>query len=172
MRLFGPSPSVSFLFFCVSAASAWGAPVWGTVQNDLQLGIEWGQEPTQAGLVLRISIRNVGANAREIPIGFDGSAGPVYDVKIVAARSGQPGERTVLDLNGLKAKVTSFPAWKSIRLGPGATSSFDYPIEQLIYIEVPQDKPLQELINHGYSVRASISVSGVQIETPDLAPAR
>jgi hypothetical protein len=160
----------TFFFLCVSAASALGYPNWGRVQDDLQLGIEWGQESTQFGSVLRISLKNVGSQSREISIGIDGSAGPVYDVKIVAVRSQEPGERVVFDLNALKMQVTSFPAWKSVHLEPEATYVFVYPIKQLICIVDQKDTPLENLLKQGYSVLASFKISAVQVQTPELAP--
>ena len=54
---------------------------WGAVKDDLQWAV--GATSTH-GLVLRISLKNVGAQARQIPIGFEGSAGLIYNVKITA----------------------------------------------------------------------------------------
>jgi hypothetical protein len=160
----------TFFFLCVSAASALAAPAWGRVQDDLQLGIEWGQEPTRTESVLRISMKNVGAQSREISIGTDGSAGPVYDVKLVAVRSREPGELLVFDLNALKMQSTSIPVLKSVHLEPETTYVFEYPIKQLICIVDRKDTPLESLLRQGYSVRASFIQSAIQVQTPELAP--
>ncbi len=161
---------LAWFFLCVSATSGWGAPAWGRAQNDLQLGIEWGPESNQSGLVLHILLKNVGADKREIPIGMDGSAGPVYDVKIVAVRSQETHEYEVFDLNALKAQMTSFQRWKSVILESGATYIFVYPVKQLICVVDRKDTPLEDLLKQGYSVRASFETPPVKVQTPELAP--
>ena len=160
----------TLFFLCVSAASALGAPTWGRVQNDMQLGIEWGPESNQSRSVLRISMKNVGSHKREVLIGIDGSAGPVYDVKIVAVRSQEPDEYVAFDLNALKMEGTPFPTSKSVIIEPGATYVFVYPVKQLICVVDRKDTPLENLVEQGYSVRASFETSAVQVQTPELTP--
>jgi len=161
-----------FTLFCLcfSTASAFGAPSWGRAQNDMQLGIEWGSESNQSGSVVRISMKNVGSHKREITIGIDGSAGPVYDVKIVAVGSHEMDEYVAFDLNALKMEGTPFPLSKSVILEPGATYVFAYPVRQLICVVDRKDTPLEDLLKQGYSVRASFETVVIQDQTPELAP--
>ncbi len=163
-------PRLFTLFLCVSAASALGAPTWGRVQNDLQLGIEWAPESTQSGSVLHISMKNVGSHKREISIGIDGSAGPVYDVKIVAVRPRDPHEYVAFDLNALKMEGPPFLTSKSVILEPGATYVFVYPVKQLICVIDRKDTPLGNLLKQGYSVRARFETPAVEVQTSELAP--
>jgi hypothetical protein len=147
---------------------------WGRVQDNLQLGIEWSTESgasEKSGIALRVLLRNTGSERRRFPAGYDGSAGPMYDVKITAVREGEPGEQFVFDLNALKANnFTGIRISKTAHVEPGAAYVFTFPVRQLICVVDRKDVPLQALLTRGYSVRASLEGAGSKLVTPDLKP--
>lgn len=141
---------------------------WGRVQDNLELGIEWSAESGRSGIALRVLLRNASSQRREFQAAFDGPAGPIYDVKIVAAPDDGSSERLVFDLHALKANPTGLVIPKTAHVEPGAVYVFTFPIKQLICVVDRQDVPLQALLTRGYSVRASFEVSGRKLVTPDL----
>ena len=143
---------------------------WGRAQNNLQLGIGLRARSSESAPALRVSLKNVGSEIRELSIGFEGSAGPVYNVKITAMSDQQPGEQLVYDLNALKAHpTTGFVVAKTVSLEPGAAYVFTFPTKQLICIVDREDVPLEDLLKRGYSVRASFEIAGLELVTPELA---
>ena len=59
-----------------------------------------------------------------------------------------------------------------LRLEPGSVHVFAFPMQRLICVVDRRDVPLETLLKQGYSVRASIEVSGTKLVTPNLAPSK
>lgn len=166
----GDCPFGLLILLTVSATVAFGEPKWGRAQERLQLGIDWHAGSTESESALQVSLRNTGAEPRAISVGIEGSEGPIYDVQITTVRDQPPGEYLVFDVNALKAQPSSLPSMKQVRLGPGATYVFRYPLKQLICVVNRRDTPLEDLLKQGYSVRASFKVSNLELRTPDFRP--
>ena len=141
---------------------------WGRITDNLQLGI--GATAESSGSALRISLKNIDSEVRELPIGYTGSAGPVYNVKIAAVRDQQTREQLVFDLNALRANPDGLVISNNLRLEAGVTQVFTFPIKQLICVLEEHDVPLENLVKRGYSIFASLDVSGVKLVTPSLTP--
>ncbi len=142
---------------------------WGRVQANLQLGIERPQSPESGGEI-HILLRNVGAEAREITAGFEGSVGPMYNVNLSAVSGAQPRrEQTIFDVNALKAQPSSRSAPITARIEPAAVYVFEFPLNRLICVVDRKDVPVEDLLRRGYSIRASLAVSGMELRTPNLA---
>jgi len=124
---------------------------------------------TESASTSRVSLRNAGSETRKISVGVDGSAGPIYNVKITAVRDHPPAEQFVFDIDALKMPPSSLPALKDVRLEPGAVYVFTYPLKQLICVVDRRDTPLEDLLKQGYSLRASFKVYNFELLTPDLA---
>jgi len=75
---------------------------WSPIQDGLQLGIEASARTPATQPALRLLLKNAGSEERVLPIGFEGLAGPVYNVTITAVRAGGQQERPVFDLYALK----------------------------------------------------------------------
>jgi hypothetical protein len=93
----------------------------------------------------------------------------VYNMEIMAVRDREAGEQLVFDINALKP-LPGFEEAKKLRLEPGHTHVFTFPLEQLICVIDRRDVPLVTLLKQGYSVCASFEVSGIKLVTPNLAP--
>jgi len=156
----------------VAVTSTFGgvALTWGNVAGNLQLGIGATTESSPSGTVILVSLRNVGAEMQRVTIGFDGSAGPVYNVEFTAARAQQAGEQLIFDLNALKARPGGVLIPKVVGLEPGSSQMFTFPIGQLICIVDRREVALETLLQRGYSIRASFRTSGIRLVTPSWVP--
>jgi hypothetical protein len=143
---------------------------WGPITENLQLGIGATAESSASGQALRVSLKNLSSGVRELPMGYTGTAGPVYNVKIAAVRDQQTPEQLVFDLNALQAHPTGLVVPKILRLEPGKTEVLTFPVKQLICVLNGRDVPLDNLLKQGYSIFASIEISGVELLTPRLTP--
>ena len=139
---------------------------WGTVKNDLQLGIA---ATATSELALRISLKNAGAEGRRITIGFEGSAGPLYNVEITANSPREREQFEVFDLHALREHPTSLPFSISVTLEPGGVQEFRFPLDRLICVVDRRDVPLQTLLRQGYTVRASFEVYGTKVTSPEFS---
>lgn len=163
--------SVSILLSGLTAFSLAASDVkWGSIQDDLQLGIAWSGSSNSATTV-RVLLKNAGPKRREISVGYEGSAGSFYNVEITALSNAQPRrEERIFDLNALKAKPQGLAVPKVVVLEPGGVYVFAYPLSQLISVINRQDVALQDLLKRGYSIRAALKVSGHGLLSPDLEP--
>jgi hypothetical protein len=112
-----------------------------------------------------------GAEARQLAVGVDGSAGPAYDVNLFA-RSPQGKELVVFDTNALQVPGEGLILPNTVLLQPGAATSFAFPLKHLMCVVNRKDVPLEALLNQGYTVRASFEQIGFTIETPQFSPPR
>ncbi len=140
------------------------AILWGPVESGLQLGIDVTATSEPA---LRISLKNVGAEPRDLLIGYEGVP-DMYNVEFIAQAPGQP-PLALLDLEAplppsLLLAITA-------RLRPGEVREFVYPLSQLISVVNRKDVPFRPLLEQGYTVRAAFGFPWVTLTTPDW-PAR
>jgi hypothetical protein len=146
-----------------SALSADGT-LWGPVESGLQLGIDIVSTTEPA---LRISLKNAGAETRDVVIGSEGSV-DLYNVEITTH---VPGEhrQPVFDLIDLKARPSSLLLPIVARLEPGEVREFVYPFSRFICVVNRKDVPFRMLAEQGYTVRAAFDFSFARLTTPDLA---
>jgi hypothetical protein len=140
------------------------ATLWGPVESGLQLGIEVTATSEPA---LRISLKNVGAEPRDLLIGYEGDPDE-YNVELTT-RDPQQQPLPVLDLNASLPPSLLLPV--TARLRPGDVREFIYPLSQLISVVNRKDVPFRLLLAQSYTVRASFGFPGVALSTPDW-PAR
>lgn len=141
---------------------------WGSPQDDLQLGVAWSRSPNSAAAV-RVFLKNTGLEQREINVGYEGSEGPLYNVEIIALSRTQPtGQVSVLDINALKARTQSVPLPIDVIFEPGGVYVFTFPFSRLISVINRKDVPLQDLLEQGYSIKASFKIPGLSLLSPVL----
>jgi hypothetical protein len=155
-----------FILICAAASSVLGAgaTLWGPVESGLQLGIDVAAATEPA---LRVSLRNAGAEPRDLMIGYEGSVDS-YNVQITTGASGRR-QQPVLDVLDLKARPSSLLLPIVAHLQPGEVREFLYPLIQLICVVNRKDVPFRALLEQGYWVRASFEFPFTRLTTPDFS---
>jgi hypothetical protein len=155
-----------FILMFVAATRVLGADVtrWGPVESGLQLGID---VAATSAPTLRISLKNAGTEPRDLVIGYETSAGTLYNIEFTAQGQGLESQ-PVFDLNSLKDLSSSY-LQKIAHLPPGEVREFVYPLNRLISVVNRKDVPFRALWERGYAVRASFEFPFARLTTPDLA---
>ena len=131
-----------FILLFAEAASIFCADDlrWGAVKSGLQLGID---VTTTSEPVLRISLKNAGAEPRDLLIGFEGTE-DLYNVEITTHAPGEQ-DQPVFDMTALKASPASLIVPISAHLKPGEVHEFRYPLSQLLCVVNRKDVPFRTL---------------------------
>jgi hypothetical protein len=154
-----------FILTLAAATSVFGADstLWGPVEDGMQLGIDVTSAP---GPEFRISLKNAGAEPRDLVIGYEGSV-DLYSLEITTNAPGQP-EQPAFDSMAL-GHSPSLLLPIVAHLQPGEVREFVYPLSQLICVVNRKDVPFRTLWEQGYIVRASFELTGARLQTLDLA---
>ncbi len=140
---------------CLLLSPAAAGVKWGPVQDNLQLGIE------STGPAIRLLLKNLGPQARDIDIGAAGSSGPLYNVHLAAVSAAT--EHRVFDVNTLRARPSSLYAPQTAHIQPGGAYVFTIPLDRLICIVDRKEIPLERLLRRGYSIRASFAPPNLSV---------
>ncbi|MCZ2149594.1 MAG: hypothetical protein LC126_17690 [Bryobacterales bacterium] len=159
------------ILFAVMACQADAASKvkWGAVTDGLQLGIDSSTPSGKSGSV-RVVLKNVSTETRDLVIGFEGPSGPIYAVKLAAVSRRGSEEYSVFDLNALKAQPGGLPKSSAVRLQAGSEYTFMFPLDRLICVIERKDTPLRTLLTQAFTVRASFDSSGATVVSGDLVP--
>jgi hypothetical protein len=150
------------MLLLAAAISGWcaDATLWGPVESGLRLGIDVTATSEPA---LRISLKNVGTEPRDLLIGYEGDPDQ-YNVEFTT-RAPEQQPLPVLDLNASLPPSLLLPI--TARLRPGEVREFIYPLTKLICVVNRKDVPFRLLLEQSYTVRASFGFPGVTLTTPD-----
>ena len=150
------------LIVCLAPLLAQSEPFWGDASNQIELSIE------RQGSAFILTIKNASAQPQHLNLGMEGTAGPIYNIKLSAIA---PGLRyVVFDKRALASQVPSFPVLIQILLEPGQSKKITYPLDPLLCVVEAKDAPLEAILKKGFSLRAALDLPTgvVQTELPPL----
>ena len=151
-----PMPACVSLVSCAMGIGAAVTISWGPPANGLRLGLAL--ETATGTRSVHVAFQNTGAKPIDVLLGGGTGVGPMYAMNF-AAKGPDGNERQVFYFGGA-ASVGGYIEPLLVRLMPGETHDLFLPLNKFVCVVNRKDTTLDVLLKSGYSVRASLEVSG------------
>lgn len=136
----------------VNGLGAADGVVWGRPDNSIRLGIGFGPDSTQPEL--RVVLQNIGSTAQYVRIGHQVGTQTAVDLKFLATT---PEGKTFegFEINSF-TPVAGLVLPVMIKLEPGATHEWRFPMKNIICVQKPGNVTFDALVNMRSSIRVSL----------------